>query len=251
MTQQGNLFRRTRYGLGVVVLVFSVAVTACAPQAADQSAELASATDAWQAAFDAKDADALAAVYTEDCVFMPPNAELGTGQAFVKQEVGGMIDAGLNVELVPMAVYAAGGVGYRAGTFTLHAPDGSLADRGKFIEGWRKVNGEWKINHDTYNSDLPPFATATTIAITHDVRDGAHWLAAWQGEDSRRGLFAQHGAPNVRVFQNPESPNQTGLLVDVADMAAFEALLNSEEGAAAKAEDGVIDKGMRVYAEVK
>jgi hypothetical protein len=34
-------------------------------------------------------------------------------------------------------------------------------------------------------------------------------------------------------------------------MEAFHAFLTSEEGAKAKAEDGVIDKGMRVYEEVK
>jgi hypothetical protein len=83
------------------------------------------------------------------------------------------------------------------------------------------------------------------------VKDADHWLAAWQGENSRHELFAQHGVANVRVFQNPEKPKKIGLLVDVADMAAFEALLNSDEGAAAKAEDGVIDKGMGMYIEVK
>ena len=181
MKQVRNLIGMRMYGLAAVVLVLAVAVTACAPQAADQGAELASAAGAWQAAFDAKDADALAAVYTEDCVFMPPNAELGSGQTFVNQEISGMIEAGLGLELVTMAASAAGGVGYRAGTFTMYAPDGSLADRGKFIEGWRKVDAEWKIAHDIYNSDLPPFATATTIAITHDVKDADHWLAAWQG----------------------------------------------------------------------
>ena len=251
MTPGRNLFGNLRYGVAGIGLVFVVMATACAPQATDQSVELASAAQAWQVAMNAKDVDALAALYTEDCVFMPPNAELGSGHAYVKQDVGGMIEAGLDVELVTMAASAAGGVGYRAGTFTVAAPDGTVADRGKFIEGWKKVDGEWKIKHDIYNSNWDQYASATTVAITHDVKDGDHWLAAWQGENSRHDLFAQHGVANVRVFQNPEKPNQVGLLVAVNDMAAFDAMLNSDEGAAAKAEDGVIDKGMRVYAEVK
>jgi ketosteroid isomerase-like protein len=234
----------------VLALVLAVAVTGCAPQAADQSAELASAAEGWQAAFNAKDVDALAALYTEDCVFMPPNAEFETGHAFVKEHVGGMIEAGLDVQLATMAASAAGGVGYRAGTFTLQAPAGALVDRGKFIEGWQKIDGQWKIVHDTYNSDLPPFATATTVVATHDVKDGDHWLAAWRGENSRHGLFAEHGVANVRVFQNPEQPNQTGLVIDVTDMAALQAMLASEVGATAKAEDGVIDTTLKFYAEV-
>jgi hypothetical protein len=182
---------------------------------------------------------------------MPPNAERGTGKAFAREVFSGMMEAGLTSTTDTIAASAAGGVGYHVGAYTTYAPDGSVADRGKFIEGFKKVDGEWKIAYDIFNSDFPPFAGATTIAITHDVKDGDHWLAAWQGENSRKDLFAQHGAANVRVFQNPENPKKVGLLIDVADMAALEALLSSDEGAAAKAEDGVIDKGMRVYAEVK
>ena len=162
-----------------------------------------------------------------------------------------MIAAGQTGELDTFKVKAAGDVGYHAGTYWIRDASGTVIDRGKFMEGWQKVDGEWKIVHDIWNSDWDQFASATMIAITHDVKDGDHWLAAWQGEESRRDLFAQHGVANVRVFQNPEKPNQTGLLIDVMDMAALEALLNSDEGAAAKAEDGVIDKGMRMYMEVK
>jgi ketosteroid isomerase-like protein len=237
--------------IAVLALALTFAATACAPQAADQSAELAALTDNWENALNAGDVDALAGIYAEDCVLMPPNAELMTGQAAAAATFGGMIAAGLTGELETIKAAAAGGVGYHTGTYWLRAPDGTIVDRGKFMEGWQKVGGEWKIVHDIWNSDWDQFATATTIAITHDVKDGDHWLAAWQGEDSRHDLFARHGVANVRVFQNPEKPNQAGLLVDVTDMAAFKAMLNSDEGAAAKAEDGVIDEGMRVYTEVK
>ena len=81
---------------------------------------------------------------------MPPNAELGTGQAFAREAFSGMIDAGLTSETKTIAASAAGGVGYHAGTYTMYAPDGSVADRGKFIEGFTKVNGEWKIQLTGY-----------------------------------------------------------------------------------------------------
>ena len=69
--------------------------------------------------------------------------------------------------------------------------------------------------------------------------DPERWLAAWQGPESRHDLFAEHGAPNARVFQSPDNPNLTGLLVDVTDMEALHALLQSPEGQAAAAEDTV------------
>jgi ketosteroid isomerase-like protein len=234
-----------------MALALMFAVTACGPQGVDQSAELAALTDNWENALNSGDIDALAGLYAEDCVLMPPNAELATGQVAARGAFGEMITAGLTGELETIKAIAAGGVGYHAGTYSVRDASGTIIDRGKYLEGWQKIGDEWKIVHDIWNSDWDQFASATTIAITHDVEDGDHWLAAWQGDDSRHEMFEQHGVVNVRVFQNPEKPNQAGLLVDVVDMAAFQAMLNSDEGAAAKAEDGVKDKGMRMYVEVK
>ena len=248
---QVRIFGKTGYGLGALVLALAFSVTACAPQATDQSAELAALTDNWENALNAGDVDSLAGLYDEDCVLMPPNFELATGQAAVRETFGGMIDAGLTGELDTIKAMAAGGVGYHTGTYWLKDANGTTIDRGKYMEGWQKVDGEWKIVHDIWNSDLAPGAGTTTLTITHNVKDGDHWLAAWHGEDGRKGDFAQHGVANVRVFQNSEKQNQVSLLVDVADMEAFHAYLMSDEGAKAKAEDGVIDKGMRVYEEVK
>jgi ketosteroid isomerase-like protein len=233
------------------MMVLAIAITGCAPQTADQSAELAALTDQWEEALNAGDAAGIAAIYAEDCVLMPPNAELGTGRSFAKAMFGGMIEAGLTGELDTLVASAAGGVGYHAGTYWLAAPDGTIVDRGKYMEGWQKVDGEWKIVHDIWNSDWAPYATTTTLVVTHDVEDADHWLAAWQGEDGREAMFAEHGVADVRVFQNPDDPNQTGLVIDVEDLRAFEAMLSSDEGAAAKAEDGVVDKSIRVYMEVK
>ncbi|MCW8984954.1 MAG: DUF4440 domain-containing protein, partial [Thermoanaerobaculales bacterium] len=205
----------------------------------------------WEKALNAGDVDALVALYAEDCVLMPPNLELAKGQGAARGAFGAMIAAGQTGELETTTATAAGGVGYHTGTYWIKDANGTIIDRGKYMEGWQKVGGEWKIVHDIWNSDWDQFAAATTVTITHDVKDADLWLAAWQGENSRHNDFAEHGVANVRVFQNPEKQNQVSLLVDAADMEAFHAYLMSEEGAKAKAEDGVIDKGMRVYEEVK
>jgi len=248
MTQVWSL-RKTIYGIGALMLALAFSVTACAPQ--DQSAELTALTDGWETALNAGDLDALVALYADDCVLMPPNVELTTGQGAARGAFGEMIAAGQTGALDTITATAAGDVGYHTGTYWIKDANGTIIDRGKYMEGWQKIGGEWKIVHDIWNSDLAPFASATTLAITHDVKDGDHWLAAWQGENSRRKMFAKHGVANVRVFQNPDTQTQIGILVDLTDMEAFQAFLNSEEGVAAKAEDGVIDKGMRMYMEVK
>jgi len=89
------------------------------------------------------------------------------------------------------------------------------------------------------------------VTITHEVENADHWFAAWSGEDSRHKVFKAHGAKHVHTLQDPNNPNMTGLIVAVADMDRFKAFLESEEGQAAAAEDGVKMDTMVMYVEKK
>ena len=89
------------------------------------------------------------------------------------------------------------------------------------------------------------------VIVTHDVKDGDAWLAAWSGDDNRHTMFAANGASSTRTFRNPENPNEVGLLIEVADMDALMTFLNSPETQTAKAEDGVIDSTLRFHTEAK
>lgn len=79
----------------------------------------------------------------------------------------------------------------------------------------------------------------THVSITHEVEDGDHWLAAWDGENSRHGDFKANGAKHVHVLSDPNNPNVKGLIVAVSDLDAFLAFLESDEGRALAAKDGV------------
>ena len=71
------------------------------------------------------------------------------------------------------------------------------------------------------------------IISTHEVDDVAHWLAS----PKRAEVFAGV-AENIRTFV-PSEPNQVGLTMDINDMAAFEAVLQSDASAEAMKFDGV------------
>jgi len=94
-------------------------------------------------------------------------------------------------------------------------------------------------------------ASMTHLVITHEVEDADRWLAAWQGEDSRHKLFMANGAAHVHTLQDPDNPNITGLIIAVADMDALTAMLESEEGQAAAAEDGVKPETMKMLVQAK
>mgnify|MGYP001085366525 CR=1 FL=1 len=241
---------KTRGGVLVVALAVAV-LAACAPQGAQPSPELAALADGWERAYNAGDFDALAALYTADCRLMAPNAPMAQGGEAVRAAFGAMREAGLTVDLETLDATAAGDLGYRVNTYAVAAPDGTVVDRGKAVELWRKTAVGWQIVSDIWNSDLPEGAGKTYLNVTHEVEDIDRWLAAWQGPDGRRKTFAEHGVGSVRVFRSPDDPKRVGLLVEVLDLAALQSYMASPDAAAAKAADGVVDSTLRFMTEVQ
>lgn len=89
----------------------------------------------------------------------------------------------------------------------------------------------------------------TTAIVFHEVHDGAVWTNAWKkGPGSRHELFARIGV-TCRNFRDPNNPNSLGLIFEIPDMAAFEALLQSDEGQRAMREDGLKIETLRVLVE--
>jgi uncharacterized protein (TIGR02246 family) len=238
-----------------IILLFPLllVISACSQTSgsADPSV-ITSRSEAWEAALNAKDLDALVALYTSDARVLPPNGKMVSGSDGVRAEFGSMIDAGLSNTLTSVEAMVSGDIAYNVGTYTLMAGDEQL-DVGKYIETWRRgADGQWRISNDIYNSDLPVAtedAATAHLVILHEVDDAEHWLAAWRGEDSRHKLFKENGAAHVHTFQNADNPNVTGLVVSVSDMDALNAMLQSAEGQAAAAEDGVDMKSMIVLTE--
>jgi quinol monooxygenase YgiN len=75
-----------------------------------------------------------------------------------------------------------------------------------------------------------------TIVAHHDVKDTAHWLAS----SRRQEVLGAAGVTNIRTFTDPRNPTHVALVADVADMAALEAFMQSDEAAAAMDHDGVL-----------
>jgi hypothetical protein len=86
----------------------------------------------------------------------------------------------------------------------------------------------------------------TTLMIMHEVQDGDHWAKAWKkGPGSRHEMFAEYGA-NARTFRDESNPHLTGIMVDVTDMDKLMAMMATEEGKKAMAEDGLKVETIRI-----
>ena len=82
------------------------------------------------------------------------------------------------------------------------------------------------------------------LMATHEVDDVAHWLASPKREEVFAGV-----ASDIRTFVDPSRPNHVGLTMDVADMAAFQAVMDSQAGAEAMKYDGVRPETIAVFVE--
>lgn len=72
------------------------------------------------------------------------------------------------------------------------------------------------------------------LIATHEVDDVAHWLAS----PKRAEVFGAV-VTDIRTFVDPQNPNRVGLSMEVSDMDAFQAIMESDAGAAAMQHDGV------------
>ena len=232
----------------LVLVPFLLMIVACGQSApATDPSVITSRSEIWETALNAGDIETLMANYTSDARILPPNEKAATGTEAVRAAFGSMIDAGISGSLTSMEAAVSGDIGYNVGNYALTA-DGEVVDTGKYLETWQRgADGQWRISNDIWNSDMPAAPAAmpmgdgpkTHLMITHEVDDVEHWLAAWRGEDSRHALFKANGAAHVHTFTTADNPNLVGLVIAVKDMAALNAMLESEEGVAAAAADGV------------
>jgi hypothetical protein len=72
------------------------------------------------------------------------------------------------------------------------------------------------------------------VIATHEVDDVAHWLSS----PKRAEVFGEL-ASDIVTFVDPQNPKRVGLSMNIPDLAAFQAMLESAAGADAMKYDGV------------
>ena len=74
-----------------------------------------------------------------------------------------------------------------------------------------------------------------TVIGHHDVEDTDHWLHSSKREE----FFGPLGITGIRTFVDPDNPKRVAVLMDVPDMDAAMAKLQTPEGAEVMEADGV------------
>lgn len=116
--------------------------------------------DAWAERFAANDAAGVAALYTEDAQLLPPDSDIVSGRAAIREFVAkSNAPGGPKLEIATIETHVFGDYAHRQGSFTCKGPDGAVISTGKFMELWKKTGGKWLIYRDMWSSNAPRPAT--------------------------------------------------------------------------------------------
>jgi uncharacterized protein (TIGR02246 family) len=153
--------RTSRLAVGIVALVGSMTglAYAASPASADEVA-IRAQTTSWGKAYNGGDAKAVAALYAEDALLLPPGASGVSGRATILQyftkDIADSKAAGAVFALDPKTdVGVSGNMGWESGMYKVTVK-GAVVETGKFLSVSRKKDGKWLYIRDTWNADAPP-----------------------------------------------------------------------------------------------
>ncbi len=106
----------------------------------------------FMAAYADKDAAAMAELYTETALLLPPDAPILEGKAEIQAFWQALMDSGIDVvQLDTLQVDVLGNTANEVSHFTLYLEDGEVFASGKYIVVWKRVRGEWYLHWDIFN----------------------------------------------------------------------------------------------------
>jgi ketosteroid isomerase-like protein len=109
-----------------------------------------------EAAFNASDAAALASLYSDTAILMPPNEPMVRGRADIQAWFEGALLRLRSVRIVPIESTAEGDQAFQVGTFTtaVSSPGKEVGPLpGKYVLVLKNHGGEWKIQYDVWSLD--------------------------------------------------------------------------------------------------
>jgi uncharacterized protein (TIGR02246 family) len=138
-----------------IALFSGCLVLAAATAFAQDKAAIEKLNDAWTAAFNTGDAQAVAAMYADDAYVLPPGSGIVKGraaiEAFWRQAAQQLGDAKLTtLDVLPLGPDAAREIG-SVTLKTKSQPSQEVV--GKYAVVWRKIGGEWKLATDIWNTN--------------------------------------------------------------------------------------------------
>jgi ketosteroid isomerase-like protein len=150
-------------GILCTLALMAFGVEASAADSAKEIAALQAADQSWAKAYNAGNADAVASLYDEQAVLLPPGAPGVNGRAAIKsffaKDTAESQKAGVTFTLGPKpAGGVSGDMGWQSGTYAVKDNSGKVVETGKYLSVSKKKSGKWLYVRDTWNADGAPAA---------------------------------------------------------------------------------------------
>jgi uncharacterized protein (TIGR02246 family) len=117
---------------------------------------IVAADETFMRIFSQCDAAGIAALYTENGQFLPPNGDFVKGSQAIQTTFQALMDSGIKaIKLEALEVEAYGETASEVGKYTLEGEGGQVLDKGKFIVIWKQEAGQWKLHRDIINTSMP------------------------------------------------------------------------------------------------
>ena len=148
-------------GSVLFALIGAAMIAGCAPKtsqhdsAADEAA-LASTASGWEKAYNEKNADAVAAIYSEDAQLLPPGPAVVNGRAAIRDFwANDIATSNMTFAITADSTGVGGDWAWRSGSWRGTAADGTSAT-GKYVEIWHRTAQGWQMHRDIWNADEAP-----------------------------------------------------------------------------------------------
>lgn len=241
-------------------------------------AEIEQANQEWMEAVKKQDANAIAAMYSDDAYILPASAPAIQGREGIKDFFGHALSAGIkDIKLTSLAVDGNGQTAVERGTYEMMVEGGAVVDKGKYLVHWKKVADKWMFQNDMFSSDAPAaktFAQKGNVLGVHvadvklqrgvsldqfakyyketvipefeknypDVK--LYFIKGLRGENKDRiGLIYYFESDNVRnkYFNPDETPTEEFRILEAKMKPAYDGLAKLRTSASTKYTDWVVE----------
>lgn len=124
-------------------------------------AAIDAANEQWNQAAEAADPVALANLYAEDAILVPPGSPRAEGRAAIEAAYAGMFEqvkfGATDLSVDNIGIAESGDVAYVVGSYSssmINADETTFDDAGTYVAVFKDVNGEWLLAIDTWHSNM-------------------------------------------------------------------------------------------------
>ncbi len=140
----------------MLCLTVAVLMTGSVALAAHHEGGFEEMAATWEAAYNKGDVAAVAAMYAEDGMRMPPDMPTVKGRAAIQEQIQAGMEGGLaKVKITVDDSHTSGEMGHARGTFVGMDAEGNTIAVGKWANVAKMVDGKWQVQFDIFNYDAP------------------------------------------------------------------------------------------------